>query len=108
MERMAVVASWSSLVCVSLWSSSAPFGLPMANWCGWMVLETRGVIVLVIAAVTIRRVIVPHAMGRILPFGFRSGMILAEAMALSVSCVMLFVARCVRVVAKASRAAALL
>ena len=43
-----------------------------------------GVMCLAIALAMIRRRIVPQAMGRMWPFGLRSGMIRAEAMALRV------------------------
>ena len=70
---------------MSLWSSSAPDGRPMAYWCALRVLAMLGVISFVTAVATILRSMVPHAMGRIRPLGLRSGMIRAEARALRVS-----------------------
>ena len=49
MDRMALSVLWSSRVWVSLWSSSAPEGRPMAYWCGFKVSAMIGVICLAIA-----------------------------------------------------------
>ena len=80
-ERSALSVLWSSSVWVSLWSSSAPAGFPIAYWCGLSVLAIVGVMCLVMALAMIRRRMVPQAMGRIWPFGFTSGMIRADARA---------------------------
>ena len=93
MERMALSWLWSKMVCASLCSSSAPERRPMAYWCGLRVVEMLGVICFVMADVTILRNMVPHAMGRILPLGFKSGMMRAEARAFRVSCSTLAFAR---------------
>ena len=84
-ERMALSWSWSRRVCVSLWSSSAPLGRPMAYWCVPRVLVIDWVVCLVMAVAMIRRGTVPQAIGRIFPLGFRRGMTRAEARALRVS-----------------------
>ncbi len=55
-------------------------------------METMGVMVLVIAEVTIRLGIDPQEISRIFPFGLMSGMILAEARASRVLCVTLLTA----------------
>ena len=70
-----------------------------------IVLLISGVMALVITDVTMRRGIVPHAIGLILPLGLISGMIRAEARASRVSCETVLVVRWVRVVARVSRAA---
>ena len=63
---------------------------------------------LAVAAAAIRRRTVPHAIGRIFPFGLISGIMRAEASALRVSWFMLLVTRWVMVDAKACLACSLL
>ena len=77
MDRMALLVSWSRRACVSLRSSSAPEGRPMAYWCGLRVVAMLGVMCLVIAAAMILRGMVPRAIGRMRPLGLSSGMTLA-------------------------------
>lgn len=69
-----------------------------------MVLDKVGVMSLVMEEVTMRRSTVPQAIGRIFPFGFSKGIILALAIALMVFGGTLLVARSMRVSVKAWRA----
>ena len=66
-----------------------------------------GVICLTMAVAMILRGMVPHAMGRILPLGLRSGMTRAEAMALRVSVSTWAVARYVNTRVSACKACGL-
>ena len=86
---------------MSLCSFSAPPGQPTANWYGTSVSATFFVTCFAAAAAMILHSTVPQAIGRILPLDFKSGMMRAEASALSVSGCTLFVTRWVSAVTSA-------
>ena len=90
--------------CASLWRWSAPLGLARAYWYGEIAGLTMGAMAWAVAVAMMRLGTVPHAIGRIFPLGFNSGITLEEATASSVAEEVWLVARRTRVRVKSWRA----
>ena len=93
-DKIEVSWSRSRSIWVNLCSFSAPPGQPTAYWYGASVSATFFVTCFAAAAAITLLKTVPHAIGLILPLGFLSGIMRAEAITLSVFGWALLVARC--------------